>query len=208
MSAITTAPEPVVAETPAAIPSERLYRMSVDQYHEMAKHGILKPSDKVVLIRGYLVEQMTKNPPHIIAAVLTRVALEKILPNGWFLNVQDPVALADSEPEPDFSVIRGEPRLFLTHVPTASDAGMLVEISDTSLNVDRTTQLQLFAEASIPVYWIVNLVDRQVEVYTDPSGPAPKPAYARQQLFKENDSVPVVLDGAEVGRLAVRELLP
>jgi Uma2 family endonuclease len=68
--------------------------------------------------------------------------------------------------------------------------------------------LELFAEGRIPVYWIVNLVDRQVEVYTEPSGPVANPSYARKQVFRENDSVPVVLDGVEVGRLAVRDLLP
>jgi len=72
----------------------------------------------------------------------------------------------------------------------------------------RTTQLQLYAEAKVPVYWIVNLMDRQVEVYTEPSGPAAVPSFAKQVVFKETDTVPVVLDGVEVGRLPVRDLLP
>jgi Uma2 family endonuclease len=154
------------------------------------------------------VEKMTKNPPHVVAGILMRTSLEGLQIPGWFLNVQDPVTLADSEPEPDVTVIRGTCRQFLQYHPTAKDVGMLVEVSESSLEEDRTVQLQLYAEAKIPVYWIVNLIDQQIEVYTDPSGPAVQPTYGRQQIFRIGDLIPVIMDGKEVGRLPVRDLLP
>jgi Uma2 family endonuclease len=211
MSAIATPLPPLINSPPVSEPAppfERLYRISVEKYHQLAEHGILGPKDRVVLIRGLLVKQMTKGIPHVTATGLTRTALEKIIPgNNWFLNVQDPIALADSEPEPDISAIRGNRRA-MRRIPTANDVGMLVEISDSSLQYDQTTQLELFAEARIPVYWIVNLIDRQIEVYTEPSGPAAPPSNGKKQVFGLEDSVPVVLDGVEVGKVLVRDCLP
>jgi hypothetical protein len=83
-----------------------------------------------------------------------------------------------------------------------------VEVADTSLAQDRGNKKRLYARAAIPIYWIVNLLERQVEVYADPTGPAEEPDYRQQQVYREGDTVPVVLDGEEVGSLAVRELLP
>src|SRR5207249_4276887 len=67
---------------------------------------------------------------------------------------------------------------------------------------DRGRKKRLYAAAKIPVYWIVNLVDRQVEVYTQPSGPCDNPDYLQCHIYGINDEVPLVLDGREVGRIA------
>jgi Uma2 family endonuclease len=85
---------------------------------------------------------------------------------------------------------------------------LVAEVAETSLAYDRDEKQQIYAEARLPVYWIINIVDRQVEVYTDPTGPAALPTYRRRQTFGENDVVPVVLDGQQVGQIAVRDLLP
>jgi Uma2 family endonuclease len=81
-------------------------------------------------------------------------------------------------------------------------------VADSSLQRDRSLKKRLYAAARIPVYWIVNLLANQIEVYPEPSGPAEKPDYQQQQSYGLADMVPVVIDGREVGRLAVQELVP
>jgi Uma2 family endonuclease len=80
----------------------------------------------------------------------------------------------------------------------------LTGVSDTTLARDRGEKLVAYAKGGIPVYWIVNLVDRRVEVYTDP-GPA---GYAARVDFLPGQDVPVVIGGVEVGRIAVSDILP
>jgi Putative restriction endonuclease len=88
--------------------------------------------------------------------------------------------------------------------PGPADVGQVVEIADSSLAGDRKYATELYGPARIPVYWIVNLVNRQVEVYSDP-GPR---GYRSTEVFKEEQSVPVVIGGREVDRIAVKDLLP
>jgi Uma2 family endonuclease len=85
--------------------------------------------------------------------------------------------------------------------------GLIVEISHTTVARDRGLKWPIYARARIPVYWIVNLVDQTVEVYTQPSGPAEVPDYAQRQDYALADLLPVVLDGQQVGTLAVRDFL-
>jgi Uma2 family endonuclease len=104
--------------------------------------------------------------------------------------------------------VRGRARDYATHHPGSGDLALVIEIADSSLSQDRNVKGPLYARAAVPVYWIVNIPDRRVEVYSDPTGPVALPAYRQRTDYGENDSVPLVLDGTEVGRLAVRDLLP
>ena len=85
---------------------------------------------------------------------------------------------------------------------------LLVEVSDSSLRQDQKTKKRLYARAAVPVYWILNLEDSRLEVYAEPSGPADEPDYRQHQDYGPDVAVPVVIDGREVGRLTVRDLLP
>jgi Uma2 family endonuclease len=85
---------------------------------------------------------------------------------------------------------------------------MLVEVSDSTPQRDEISKKRVYARERVPVYWIINLIDRQVEVYTDPSGPAERPDYRHQQICRKGDEVPLVIEGREVGRIPVRDLLP
>jgi hypothetical protein len=80
-------------------------------------------------------------------------------------------------------------------------------VSDSSLPEDQTTKLEMYAAAKVAVYWVVNLVDRRVEVYTQPKG-GKNPAYRQRTDYGPDDEVPVVVGGKELGRIAVKELLP
>jgi Uma2 family endonuclease len=185
-----------------------IWRLTVEQYHEMIRTDILTEDDPVELLEGFLVAKMVKKPPHSVATHLVADALGNIVPTEWHVGVQDPVTTGDSEPEPDVTVARGHSRQYRDHHPGPQDLAMLVEVADASLGLDRGSKKRVYAEARIPVYWIVNLIDRQIEVYTDPSGPADKPDFRQRHDYGPDDEVPVIIDGKEVGRIAVRDVLP
>lgn len=192
----------------SAVPPEPVVPLTVEQYHEMARTGILLDGDPIELLEGWLVRKMTKNPLHSASTAKTRRQMESVVPEGWSVDAQEPITTDDSEPEPDVAVIRGLREDYTDRHPAPSEVGLLVEIADTSLERDRTWKKRVYAAARIPVYWIVNLVDREVEVFTGPSGPCQQPDYSSRRLFRLGDEIPALLDGKEVGSIAVDDLLP
>lgn len=185
-------------------PVTDLWRLGVGQYHAMVEAGILTAEDPVELLDGHLVVKMPKKPPHTAATYLVRKALERLVPRGWLVYVQEPVTLEESEPEPDVHVARGGPRQYLTRHPGPADVGLVVEVADTSLARDRGLKKRLYAEAGIPVYWIVNLVSRKLETYAAPVGTD----YGKAAELAQDEEAVLILDGTEVGGIAVRDLLP
>ena len=116
-------------------------------------------------------------------------------------------ATADSEPEPDVAVVRGDIVDYLSRHPGPGDVALVAEISDSSRSQDRELKGRVYARAGIPVYWLVNLVERRIEVFTDPTGPDASPAYRRRQDFGAGDSLPLVIDGQELGPIPLSELM-
>ena len=150
---------------------------------------------------------MTQNPPHRVADELCGAELDRVVPaDRYHVPGAKPVRLPgrDSEPEPDRCVVRGTIRDYEDHHPGPDEIALIVEVADSSLADDRTLATKVYGPAGIPVYWIVNLVDRQVEVYTNPS-PA---GYLSTEVFAEGQSVPVVIEGQPLGRIAVSDILP
>jgi hypothetical protein len=197
----SVAPTPATAE-PARPASPELYRLTVEQYEQMIDRGVLTKNDKVELIEGLLVKKMTKNSPHIWTIGLIREALNSVLPVGWFLTFETPVLLARSEPEPDIMVMRGRVPDYFGRKPAPGDVSLLIEVSDSSLADDRS-RAPLFAGAGIPTYWIANIPEQKIEVYTDPADNA----YRTRAEYGLDAEVPVVIDGREVARFPVRDLL-
>ena len=200
-----------VASAPAGtpLPSEpfELYRLTVEQYEQMGDAGILTEDDRVELIAGYLVRKMTKNEPHSAGCTLTREAISGLIPAGWHLRHRGPVRIPErDEPEPDLAVIRGSARDYvrLKRPPEPSEVALVIEVAGSSLQRDRTEKLRAYAHGVIATYWIVNLVDRQVEVHTQPENDR----YVQVTPFKPGQEISVVIDGQEVGRVAVADLLP
>jgi Uma2 family endonuclease len=192
----------------APAPPEPIWRLSVEQYHEMINAGILDDDDPVELLEGWLVLKMPKNPPHRVTKELTHDALARMLPPGWHASEQEPITTEDSEPEPDVTVIRGSRRDYLERHPGPDDIAMVIEVSDATLRRDRGLKKRIYARARIQVYWIINLPENRIEVYTEPIREAEEPDYQRRQDYFPDDEIPVVIEGREVGRLAARELLP
>jgi Uma2 family endonuclease len=191
---------------------ESLYRISVKQYHAMSRAAILTEEDPVELLEGLLVCKMSKNPPHVVATDLLQRALSRVLPDGWYVSMQNPLTTKTSEPEPDAKVVRGDPRNYVKRKPGPRHVPLAVEVADKSLKRDRTVKKRIYADASIPTYWIVNLIDRCVEVYTDPTGPITggnaSADYRQVRVFGPDEEVAVVLRGRVAGRIPVRDLLP
>ena len=164
--------------------------------------------DNLELIEGYLVHKDSMTPPHDCTITLVTAALSAVLPADWLIRTQCAITLPDSEPEPDIVVARGGARTYAKRHPNPTDLGNLIEVADSTLASDRSDKGRIYARAKAPVYWTVNLIDRQIEVYEQPSGPTPVPGYAKTTICGANDTIPMVLDGVTVATFAVRDLLP
>jgi len=182
-------------------------RWSVAEYHRLIDTGFLGEDDPVHLLEGNMVLRTPPNPPHSNSVTRSIRTLVRILPDAWQLRSEQPITLPDSEPQPDITLALGDHTTFRNRHPGPSDIGLLVEVADTSLIVDRVDMGRIYARAGLPVYWIINIVDRQVEVYTDPRPNAPVPAYATRTDYRPGDVVPLILDGQQIARLLVDELL-
>jgi Uma2 family endonuclease len=183
-------------------------RFSVSEYHKLIELGILTENDQLELLDGYLVEKMPHNPIHDGTLQKVNRQLLRLLPTGWEARVQMAITLSTSEPEPDIAVVRESSDSYITRHPTPPDFGIVFEVSNTTLDSDRDDKIPLYARDGIPVYWIVNLVDLQIEVYENPSGAVPSPTYGTRHTYKPGNVVPVSLGGAVIGSLPVVDLLP
>ncbi|MBD1884416.1 MULTISPECIES: Uma2 family endonuclease [Microcoleus] len=195
-------------ESVAAIPNDLILRLSIEQYHAIIQAGILTDDDSVELLEGWLVFKMPKNPPHRVTTRLVRTALENILPRGWYVDSQEPITLSNSEPEPDIVVVRGDTRQYVDRHPGAEDIALIIEVSDTTLQRDRTVKKRIYARAGIAIYWIVNLVEGLVEVYSQPLVEVEQPDYSQRLDFGRSAVIPIIIEGIEIGAIAVNSLLP
>jgi len=146
-------------------PSPRLWTR--EEYYKMAEAGVFRPDEHVELIGGRIVTMSPQNSPHATALTLTAEELRTLFAAGYVVRTQLPLDLSpSSQPEPDIAVVRGNVRDYASAHPTT--ALLIVEVSESSLRFDRGEKASLYASAGIPEYWIVNLLDRRLEVYRDP----------------------------------------
>jgi len=190
------------------IPVEPVCRITVEQYHEMIQAGILGPDDPIELLEGWLVRKIAKDPPHVTANELLRDELSQMLPRGWSVRMQNPVTLPDSEPEPDLAVVRGTHRDYLGSHPMPDDIALVVEVAESSLQRDKGLKKTIYARAGAEQYWVFNLPDSTIEVFSVPTGSTKHPDYRKHQVFTAKQKVPVVLKGKKVESLLVADVLP
>jgi Uma2 family endonuclease len=189
------------------IPPLPVRRFSVEEYHRLIEAGILKSGDPYELLDGWIVPKMTIHPPHNSAVRRLARRLNRLLSDDWVIQVQGPITFPDNEPEPDVVIALGPETKYDNVNPGPKDVALVAEVADTSVAEDQGTRLRIYARARIPVYWIVNLIDRRVEVYSQPHG-GRKPAYRRRRDYGPDEKLPVVLGGRHIGEIAVREILP
>jgi Uma2 family endonuclease len=188
-------------------PHRAFYRFSVEQYLKMVQHGVLGPDDHVELLEGWVVQKVSRNPPHDCVLNIINQLLTRLLPDDWALRNQSAIVLARSVPEPDISIVRGPLLRYAKDPPHATDVAMLIEVADSSRLTDRKQKGLWYAEAKIPEFWLVNLVENQVEVYTVPKG-GKAPAYRQRRDYRKSEKVPLILGGSEITRIPVSQLCP
>lgn len=181
-------------------------RLSVARYHELTRAGAFTEHDAVELLDGVVVEKMSKNPAHRLATRKCDLLLSRLCPAGWHVQNQEPITLQNSEPEPDLAIVRGRLEDYADRHPLGHETTLVVEVAETTLVTDRY-KAELYAQAKIPVYWLINLVDGCVEVMTGLQSVNDKVAYAERKSFKPGEFLPLVVDGHEIQTIAVSELL-
>jgi Uma2 family endonuclease len=180
--------------------------LTVAQYEELGRAGILTEDDKVELLDGWLVCKLTRSPYRAATVSQLHGRLTEFLPMGWFVRSHGAVITPDSVPEPDLSVVRGKPGDYRRSHPTGTDVALVIEVSDATVGRDRK-KAAIFARAGIPHYWIVNLDDAQIEVHSDPSGTGRKRVYRGKEVLRGKANLSVILGGKAVGTISVREIL-
>jgi Uma2 family endonuclease len=149
----------------------RVVRWTVDEYEQLAEQGLIPRQAE--LFRGLIIEKMPKSPLHRSLSKRLYDLFQKALPPGFVVFQEAPLRFADSEPEPDVSIVRGEEQQFREHHPET--AALAVEVAVSSASLDRANA-PIYAEAGIPEYWIVLGRERLVEVYRlNPDGTYGKP---------------------------------
>jgi hypothetical protein len=171
----------------------------------MGALGVLSSDDRVELLEGWIVPKMTHHPPHALALSRVELLLPPLLNTDWYLRTQRPLRTADSSPEPDAAVVRGPMERYGLQHPGKGDVAIVVEVADSSLKKDRR-KARIYASIDVPVYWIVNLVDRQLELYTRPL--AEKRQYQERRILAAQDRIEVQIDGKTCGEFTVEEFLP
>lgn len=137
--------------------------LSVAGYHLLRDCGAI--GIKTELLRGVVTSKMTKTPLHEYLVERLIATVRDHLPLGYFIRKEGPLTFADSEPEPDISIVKGKPSDFRQAHPGTAE--LVVEVAVSSLSIDRE-KAHLYAAAGIPCYWLVNVREQSVEVYTDP----------------------------------------
>jgi Uma2 family endonuclease len=187
-------------------------RITVEEYHRIVEAGIFGPEPRVELLEGLIVGKQRKEPPHMLATDLLGELLHRFLPLGFghFVSTGSPITIEAryGEPQPDAVVLPGRLRDYAGRRRTPADAALIAEVSDTSYHVDRFVKWVIYAGAGVPIYWILDLNRRRLEIHSEPAGQGEAAYYARTQIFGPDDEVVLSLDGREVARFAVREILP
>ena len=142
---------------------------SAEDYYRMAEVGILAPDARVELLDGQVIDMLPIGPFHANSVRRLVNFFARLGQGRWLLDMQNPVRLNSlSEPQPDFALLRPSDEEYAHRHPTPADVLLLVEVAESSIRYDRGRKLAAYARAGIQEYWIVNLVDRVVEVYRQP----------------------------------------
>ena len=176
---------------------ERAMPVSVEGYHCMLQAGLV--SEKAELIRGVIIEKMSKSPLHIYFTDLLAELAKSAISAGQMVRQESPLTLADSEPEPDLAIVQGQRADYLTSHPTT--ALLVIEIATSSERLDRE-MATIYAEAGVQEYWIILGQKRAVEIFRRPVNGV----YQEQQIFQLGETIQsVIIPG---WTLAVSDIFP
>ncbi|MCC5616297.1 Uma2 family endonuclease [Nostoc sp. CHAB 5836] len=144
-------------------------RFTLDEYHRLIELGFFHEDNHIQLINGEIIEMASKGTAHETCLRKLWKELPKILKDKATLQSQAPITLPpNSEPEPDFAIVQNRADDYLSDHPKPADVLLVMEVSDSSLGYDQDVKIPLYAKAGITDYWIFNLFDNYLEVYSEP----------------------------------------
>jgi Uma2 family endonuclease len=168
-------------------PSTNLKYWTVQDYHRMSDLGILDPNERTELIAGQIVLMTAKGTPHVLTLRILASVLENALGDrSVFVSTQDPIRLDNfSEPEPDLAIVKGTIFDYAEHHPVPEDIYLVIEVADSTLKQDCEVKDKLYARSSIAEYWVIDIKNRQVHLFRDPS----PTGYTSQLILTETHSI-------------------
>lgn len=172
----------------ATLTTRQRYPLSRQAYYALADAGLFGDA-QIELIEGDIIEMAPIGPPHATINDPLTTLLKEAFGSGYTVRSQGPISIgtdaAASEPQPDVAVAIGFWRDYISRHPAASEVKLVVEVADSTLAYDRSIKSALYAAAGIPEYWIVNLVDKQVEVLRKPS----EAGYSEKTIYRVGDTI-------------------
>ena len=170
-------------------------KFTIDEYHQLVDLGFFTENDRIELIRGEIIEMAPKRTPHSVCNSILFGELYRLIYKQANVRGQEPIILpSNSEPKPDVVIAKKKTDNYLSAHPTVEDIILVIEISDSTLKYDQEIKLPLYAEAGINNYWIVNLVDNRLEVYSNCfSDSKGQFDYRNKSIFLPNETITVVL---------------
>ncbi len=161
-----------------------------EEYHKLAEMGVLHEDERVELIEGEIIEMALVVPEHVAEMHGLYDCIRRLFGKGYCVRMQAPLALGESEPEPDLAVVSGKFSDYLHAHPTR--AVLVIEFAQSSLQYDREVKSSLYAKAGIPEYWIIDLENRRLEVYCDPVALPDAPfgyGYQTRRILTPGDTI-------------------
>jgi Uma2 family endonuclease len=143
---------------------------TVDQFHQMAEAAIFGEDDRVELLAGEIVDMAPIGSRHAGCVTLLTHLFAPHVGEAFQLRIQHPVQLDDySEPQPDVAVVKARANFYRDAHPRPADVLLLIEVADTSVEIDRAEKIPLYAASGVPEVWIVDLNAGHADVYRDPT---------------------------------------
>ena len=157
-----------------------------EEYYRMGETGVIQPHEKVELINGEIFTISPIGSNH--AAILRQISmlLFRTFDGKAIMSNQNPIFIDQwNEPEPDFALLKFRQDNYCEAHPNPSDVLLIIEVSDTAYDFDRTIKLSLYASSDIPLYWLIDLRHNRVEVYEDPQNDG----YQNQNIYSSGDRI-------------------
>src|SRR5262245_55542686 len=183
--------------------TETLQQLTVDEYHRMLQANMVPDPENAELLDGWIVKQPARTPAHDACVSLASGCLDRVVPGNLVLRVRSAITLSSSEPQPDLAIVDGPATRYTGGHPRPGDVGLVIEVAEKSLVNDRDSKGRIYARAGLPMYWVINIVENIVEVYSRP-GPG---GYQHRQNYGRGDMVPLVLGGQEIAKVSAADLL-
>jgi Uma2 family endonuclease len=177
-------------------------KFTVEEYEKMSEQGIIKPDEKVELIRGEIIKMSPMGTRHAACIYRLTQLFSRKFADLILLGVQNPIRLNDnSQPEPDLSLLIPRSDFYVSAHPQPEDIYLIIEVSDSTLDYDRNTKIPLYAEANIKEVWLVNLQEECLEVYRYPVN------FIYQSIQKYERGESVVIESFSEIELTLSEIL-